>query len=115
MAVKWGYLPRNPADAVDKPKAPKHEINPPERAEPIRLIALAEEDGDGLAALWTLAIYSGCRQGELLGLKWSDVDFDRSTLTIRRTLARAKATVALFGEPKSDKSRRTVTLPGVAV
>jgi integrase len=117
MAVRWGYLPRNPADtdAVDKPKAPRHEIRPPEPAELARLIDTAQEAGDRLAPVWMLAAYSGARQGELLGLPWSDVDLDRGTLTIRRSLLRVTGTVPQFGEPKSDTSRRTISLPAVAV
>lgn len=50
------------------------------------------------------------RRGELLGLKWQDVDFDKATVTVRRTLARTKKGLVLQ-EPKSQASRRTVTLP----
>ena len=111
-----GYLRRNPAEtgAVEKPRVPRHEIRPPEPAELVRLVEAAEAAGDRLALLWALAIYSGCRQGELLGLTWSDVDLDRGTLSVRRTLQRVRATVPQFGEPKSATSRRTVRLPAVA-
>jgi len=67
MAVKWDYLPRNVAHAEAKPTVPKHDIRPPEPAELTRPLEVAGGTHDRLASLWTLAIYSGCRQGELLG------------------------------------------------
>jgi integrase len=115
MAVKWGNLSKNPADtdAVDKPRAPKHDIRPPDGAELLMLIDTAAEDR--LAALWTVAIHTGLRQGELLGLCWQDVDLDRATLTVRQTLQGVKGTVPQWGEPKSWASRRTISLAAVAV
>ncbi len=49
---------------------------------------LAVAEGDDLEALWRLAIKTGMRRGELLGLKWADVDFDASALSVRRSLSR---------------------------
>lgn len=115
MAVKWGYVPRNVADAVDKPTAAKYDVRPPDPAELVRLVDTAQAAGDRLAPLWTLAVYSGCRQGELLGLAWTDLDLDAGTLTVRRGLTGVKNTVPRFGEPKSETSRRTISLPAVAV
>jgi integrase len=115
MAVKWRYLSRNPADDVDKPTVRRGDIHPPEPSDLTRLVDAAEAAHDRLAPLWALAIYTGCRQGELLGLDWQDVDLERGTLTVRRCLTRASNHVPQFGLPKSDKSRRTVSLPAVAV
>jgi integrase len=115
LAVRWRYLPRNPADDVDPPAATKRTVPPPEPAELTRLVVTAEASGDRLLALWALAIYTGCRQGELLALAWEDADLDRGTLTIRRNLVRVKNQTPQFGSPKSDTSRRTISLPAVAV
>ena len=60
--------------------------------------------GDRLAALYLLAIHTGLRQGELLGLKWNDVDLDRGTLQVRRILSAAKEGPT-FTTPKSNKGR----------
>ena len=56
-----------------------------------------------------LALHTGMRQGELLGLKWDDVDLDNATIRVRRTLTRHGGKVAL-GEPKTRESRRTFRL-----
>ena len=66
--------------------------------------------GDRLEALYILAVTSGLRQGELLGLKWDDIDLEAGTLQVRRTLTTAKGG-PLLSAPKTKSSRRTVRLP----
>src|SRR5436190_4825911 len=115
VAVRWRYIPRNPSDDVDPPTATKRDMRPPEPAELTRLVDAAEAAQDRLTALWALAIYTGCRQGELLALGWMDVDMDRATLSIRRNLIQVMSQAPLFWAPKSETSRRTISLPTVAV
>ncbi len=62
-----------------------------------------------------LAVTTGMRQGELLGLKWSDVDLEGGRVSIRRTLTRTGVGSAAFGNPKTSKSRRTVRLTAQGV
>jgi integrase len=62
---------------------------------------------DRLAALYVLAIATGMRQGELLGLRWQDVDLDAGRLTIRHTLRLGTRELA---EPKTERARRTLRL-----
>src|SRR5205823_1772831 len=81
QAVRWGHLPVNVCDRLDPPRVPRREIVPPTPAELGRLLEAAEAHEDALRALWTTAIYSGCRLGELLGLRWEDIDFGRGALT----------------------------------
>jgi integrase len=81
--------------------------------------------GDRLEALFTVAVSLGLRQGEALGLRWRDVDFESGTLRIRYALQRLKATQdsdshAHSGrfhlvEPKTKQSRRTIALPAVTL
>jgi integrase len=128
MAVKWNYIVRNPADGADRPAVPRRELPELGPAELNRLIesAAAEGDRDGVGsqqkraarqwtALWTLAIHTGLREGELLALAWSDIDLDRRTLTVRRNLVRTHNQVPRFAEPKSQTSRRTIALPIAAI
>lgn len=68
--------------------------------------------GDRLGALWATAIAAGLRQGELLALRWSDVDLEAATLSVRYTLRRGTRELA---EPKTDRARRTLRLGGEAV
>jgi len=113
-AVQWGELPRNVADAAKKPAPLHREIHPPTPAELRTLLDRAEERADPLRALWATAVYSGCREGELLGLTWDDVDLDAGTLAIRRTLTGVVAGVPSFDKPKTQRSQRTVKLAAYA-
>lgn len=70
--------------------------------------------GDRLEALYLLAVTTGLRQGELLGLKWEDVDLEAGTLQVRRTLTTAKGGPVL-STPKTKGSRRTVKLSPTAL
>src|SRR5439155_5796922 len=115
QAMRWGYVAWNVCDRVEPPKVPHREIQPPGPGQIETLLDTAEAKGDRLAALWTVAVYSGCRLGELLALQWSDVDLETGRLSIRRSLLRARQGVPEYGEPKTARSRRTITLSGTAI
>jgi integrase len=112
QAVADGLIPRNATEAVRPPQVRREEIHPLTPEQVKTLFAAAK--GDRLEALYTLAVTTGLRQGELLGLKWDDVDMESSTLQVRRTLTAAKGGPVLSA-PKTKGSRRTVRLPQRAV
>ena len=72
---------------------------------------LAVVRDDQLEALYVLAIMTGMRQGELLGLHWLEVDLDKETLHVRSQLKRG----GVLGSPKTDSSRRQINLPAIAI
>jgi integrase len=111
-AERWGMVSRNVAKLVDPPRVTKHEITPlaPEQAK--RLIDAAQSDR--YQALYVAALGTGLRQGELLGLRWDDVDLDAGRLRVRHTLARVDGSLVLL-EPKTERSRRTVVLPETVI
>ncbi len=114
QAVKWDLIHRNPADAAKAPAPSTKEKHPLSAPEARRLLEAAR--GDRLEALYVLAVHTGMRRGELLGLKWEDVDLDAATLRVRRALTRTENGRKLaLGEPKTKKSRRTVRLTPRAV
>jgi len=114
QAVRWDLIPRNPADAVKPPAPAAREMHPLSADEARRLLEAAR--GDRLEALYVLAIYTGMRQGELLALKWEDVDLNGRSLRVRRTLTRKSGDGSYdLGEPKTRKSRRTIRLSGRVV
>jgi integrase len=106
-AVAWQMVPRNVTDAVDPPRPAPREMRPLSPAEARKLLDAAQ--GDRLEALYVLAVTTGMRQGELLALKWQDVDLGNATVSIRRTLTRSGGRYTL-GEPKTKKSRRSIRL-----
>ena len=112
QAVSDGLIPRNVSKGVNVPQTKQKEIRSltPEQAKAL----LEAARGDRLEALYVLAIATGLRQGELLALKWEDVELEEAVLRVRRTLTRTGGKVAL-GLPKTNKSRRSVGLTKGAV
>ena len=104
-AVSDAIIPRNAA-SVRAPRPEKPEIHPlsPEQAR--KLIATARETEDRFEALYVLALHCGLREGELLGLKWDDIDPSgpAATLQVKRTLSQAR-TGHIFEKPKNGKGR----------
>ena len=88
QAVQDGLIPRNATEAVKPPQLTREEMRPltPQQARTL----LDAVRRDRMEALYVLAVTTGLRQGELLGLKWEDVDLDAGTLRVRRTLTTAK-------------------------
>jgi integrase len=112
QAVQDGLIPRNATEAVKAPQVRREEMRPLS-AEQVKVL-LEVARGDRLEALYVLAIHTGLRQGELLGLKWEDVDLESGTLRVRRTLVTAKGGPVLTA-PKTKGSRRSVKLTQGAV
>ena len=102
QAVNDGLIARNVTQAVKAPRQSRKEI-PTLNREQARVFLEAAK-GDRLEVLYLLAIHTGLRQGELLGLKWADVDLDRGTLQVQRTLSAAKDGPT-FTTPKTNKGR----------
>jgi integrase len=111
-AVRQGLIGSNPADAVKVPRKGRSrpEMNPLSSDEVGQLFEAAR--GDRLEALYVVAVCTGARLGELLALKWADVDLDARTMRIERTLITAKGGWQ-FGSPKSGRGR-TVNLSRMA-
>ncbi|MGB3682882.1 MAG: site-specific integrase [Rubrobacteraceae bacterium] len=114
QAVRWDLIARNPADNVKAPTPVPKEMHPLSAEQARQLLQTAR--GDRLEALYVMAVHTGMRRGELLGLKWEDVDLDTAnpTLRVRRTTTRKGNGYAL-GEPKTKNSRRTIRLTRGAV
>jgi integrase len=88
QGVRLGVVPRNVSDFADPPRARRYEIHPLSQAEVRTLLEAAH--GGRLEALYVLAVSTGMRIGELLALRWSDVDLDRARLRVRGTLQRTR-------------------------
>ncbi len=107
QAMRWGYVGRNVTEAVDTPRPEKKEINPltPEQVG----ILLNGLDTERDRVLYTLAVSTGARQSELLGLMWKDLDLYRGAVSIRRALSKTREGY-VFVLPKSVKGKRSVGL-----
>ena len=111
-AMRDELVTRNVAKLVQVP-APQYEVGTGLSPEQARKL-LGAVRSDRLSALYVVAVYLGLRRGELLGLRWEDVDLDAETLQVVRTLQRVDGRLQLL-PPKTRTSRRTVPLPAPVV
>jgi integrase len=119
-ARKLRIITTNPCDFVDPPKVEQKEMT---ALSPAQVgLYLAAFDSTDIGAAIALAIGSGCRRGELLALRWRDVDLERGTLCVERSLESVAIRTAKrvrhelrFKEPKSKRSRRTIPIPPFAL
>ncbi|MGB9920921.1 MAG: tyrosine-type recombinase/integrase [Moorellales bacterium] len=122
QAVREGLVLRNVAQAASPPRLRKKERRVLSQEEQRKFLAVLEEDRLGAAFLLDLA--TGLRRGEILGLRWQDVDLEGGTISVRRALAEVKSeslpegqrpagrkTALIFQEPKSEKGIRTIPVP----
>lgn len=108
QAMRLDLVHRNVAALVKPPTAQQYEARALDTNEALRFLQVVQ--GNRLEALYGVAIALGLRQSEAFGLRWQDVDLDRGLLTIRYQLRVVNRTPT-FVEPKSRRSRRTVTVP----
>lgn len=111
-AERLELVTRNVARLVRPPSPPPRKVRALEFDEARQLLALAE--GQRLAPLVVLALMTGLRRAELLGLRWSDVDLDRGVLRVEQTLLRVDGHL-IFARPKSETSDRAVPVPRTAI
>jgi integrase len=106
-AVRLGLVTRNVSEYVDVPRNRHFEIKPLTREQARTFLAMAA--GERLEALYVVALATGMRQGELLALHWSDVDFEEGAIYVRWNV-RYRDGALHFKPPKTRKSRRRIAL-----
>jgi integrase len=115
QAVKWEMLFRNPAAVVDLPRLARKEMRAMTPDEASAFLAAVRDIR--MSALFTFALTTGMRPQEYLALKWSDVNLNKGTATVRRAIvwSQKKGVGWHFDEPKTSRSRRTIPLPASTV
>ncbi len=110
-AVKMGVVADNPCSRVTLPKIEQKEkqIYTPEEA--AKFLELLNKEPIKYRAFFNLAIYSGFRRGELLGLEWKDVDFDNGIISVRRTSCYSHSRGVYTDTTKTKLSQRTLKFP----
>lgn len=111
-AVRWRLVPYNVCKEADPPRAEYSEIRPFNQDEARAFLVAAE--GERHHALYCLALTTGMRRGELLGLPWRNIDLDQRVLHVRRALITGRGSPT-FTSPKTAKSRRSIALTTKAV
>jgi integrase len=108
-------LAHNPCTSVELPRKTANEMQSLTPAEAARF--LEEAASDRWTALFVLALATGLRPSEYLGLKWADVDLEQGVINVQRSLhwRSYKSGDWYFGEPKTPRSRRRIPLPASAL
>lgn len=112
QAAKWGLVARNVASLAEPPAAADREMTTLDEKQLLRFLDAAT--GERFEGLFIVAVTTGMRQGELLALRWSDVNLERGQVSVRRSLQWTKAG-PLFTAPKTKKSLRNVELTKSAI
>lgn len=108
-AVRWGLVPRNVCDLVTAPRIVSREVVPL-TMEQARVL-MNHVRGHRLEVLLALAVVTGMRRGELLALRWANIDFERGKLFVLHSVDLIAGHGYVEGKPKTAAGRRAVSLP----
>jgi integrase len=112
LALKRELVSRNVASVIAPPKVADVEVKSL-KADQVALVLEALK-GHWLESIVIMALTSGARRGEILGLSWGAIDLVRGSMTIERSLEQTRAGLA-FKAPKTRNGRRHVSLPVIAI
>ncbi len=113
QAVRWQLVNRNVCEQVDPPTPGRGRPSGLEPEHTRVLLEAARGVGGWLAVFVTVGVVTGARRGELLGLRWADVDLEHGTATIRRSLGVVRGQL-VYSPPKTQAGERTLQLPAFA-
>jgi integrase len=113
QALKWGLVSRNVSDLVDKPKTESKTFKTWSVDEVNRFLDAVVDHR--WYPIYVLAIHTGLRQGELLGLHRDDIDLEKGVINVRHQISSIRGQGLTITEPKTDKAKRPVILPPSAL
>lgn len=114
-AVEWGVLFANPCDRTKPPRVEHKEPKYLDEVQAAKLLELLEDENTEYKTAIRLLLFTGLRRGEVLGLEWSDVDFDNATLQVCRSSLYLPDKGVFEDETKNRTSNRVIKLPQTAV
>ncbi len=109
-AVRWGMVSKNVCDLVTPPRIISREVTPLSVDQARKL--MMHMRGHRLEVLLTMAVVTGMRRGELLALRWSDIDFERQRLLVLHSVDFRTGYGYVEGKPKTAAGKRVIDLPG---
>lgn len=110
-ATEWQLIKNNPMEGVKKPKVVQSEFDFYDEAEAKEVIAALYQESRRWRLFILGAMIGGCRRGELIGLEWTDVDFENKTISINKSISLTEKSMAVEKGPKSKSSKRTIDMP----
>ena len=111
--VKWGYMIENPCDRIDTPKYKAPEKKALTEAEIKKISTEIIKEPLKYQAAYYFAIMCSLRRQEIIGLKWSDIDFNENSFAIKRAATQLDGVGTVADETKTQKSKRTLFLPEI--
>ncbi|HEY8335293.1 MAG TPA: tyrosine-type recombinase/integrase [Tardiphaga sp.] len=117
-AAQWGTVSQNAATLVDAPSVPDTEIDALTAAQVkavLQTLKVSNSTPKQVYTIASVALGTGMRRGELLALRWQDVDLDGALLRVERALEQTKRGGLVFKAPKTRHGRRSITLPSSTV
>lgn len=110
QAVRWRKISYNPAADTERPRAMrKTVVRAMTKEQTARFLEAAAQTED--SALFHVALHSGMRPGEYLGLTWDCVDWDQERVRVEKSLVATPGKPRYLGPPKTPESRRSISLP----
>lgn len=110
-AVEWKVIKDNPAAEVKKPKVVHKEIIPYDEAELRAMLQALQKEPNHWRMMITLALTTGMRRGELLGLEWKHIDWKSSVIDVKQSISISLKGEVIVKEPKTKNSKRKIALP----
>ena len=110
FATEQGIISENPMENIERPKLERKNVDALSEEDARRFFAVLETCPLEFRCLLTLLVTAGLRRGECVGLKWSDFDKDRQTISIKRNVVYATKSGTVINTPKTPKSLRTIPI-----
>ena len=114
-AVKWQYIVSNPCERVDPPKVQKVDPSFLDQDEAVKMLDYLQTEPTNFRCAIEVLLYTGMRRGELLGLKWSDVDFENQLINIHQTSLYLKEEGIFEDSTKNYSSERILKVPSSVI
>ena len=113
LAYKMEYIDEDVGISrrIEFPKADTPEVEAFNAEEASQILKAAESEPINIKLLVETSLFTGLRRGEIVGLKWEDIDLEKQTLSVRRSIYKPKASKAKEKPPKSTSSVRTMAIP----
>ena len=108
--VQWGLINENPCARAERPKASEIDVETLDEEDIARLLEALADVPAHFSVITQLALLTGARRGEICGLRWSDIDFEKGTLSIKRTVQFIPGEGIVFTSPKTKRSRRCIRI-----
>ena len=108
--VQWGLINENPCSRAERPKASEIDVETLDEEDIARLLEAFADVPAHFSVITQLALLTGARRGEICGLRWSDIDFEKGTLSIKRTVQSIPGIGLVFNAPKTRRGKRCLRI-----